>query len=159
MSLAAGLARSNRSMMPRSPGSALATSGKTLRMGSREVVRLPFNGWQNPATSALVFAPETEPGPFPVGITDQRTKRPATRPALFLIFQPRLLAALALEHADGAAFSGIKHGPNQLGLPTAIAAPPDRIGLETRKNFVFKLVAHGDALPTRINAPKLQSEH
>lgn len=68
---------------------------------------------------------------------------------LLLIFQPCLLAALALKHVDGAAFSRVKHTPNQGGLLTAIAAPSHRIGIVAREDFVLELVCH-DALLIKV---------
>jgi hypothetical protein len=60
-----------------------------------------------------------------------------------------LLAALALKHVDGAAFSRVKHTPNQGGLLTAIAAPSHRIGIVAREDFVLELVCH-DALLIKV---------
>jgi hypothetical protein len=68
--------------------------------------------------------------------------RPPTAAALLLILGPRLLSALALEHADGPAIHGIEHPPNHGGILAANAARPDRIGIEAGKDFVLELATH-----------------
>ena len=54
-----------------------------------------------------------------------------------LILAPCLVTALALEHADRAAISGIEHGQNKNGLLIAIIARPDRLGIVAGKDFIF----------------------
>ena len=53
-----------------------------------------------------------------------------------------MLPALALEHTNGAAVSGVEHGSNQRRLLVAIAAGPDWIRVVAGKDFVFELVSH-----------------
>jgi len=60
--------------------------------------------------------------------------------ALPLILDPSLLPALTLEHADGAAIPGIKHGQNRSGLAAAMTARLDRIGVVAGKDLVLKFV-------------------
>jgi hypothetical protein len=61
-----------------------------------------------------------------------------------------LLAALALEHLDRAALSGIEDDLDQRGFLAAIAARPDWIELEAGKDFVFELVRHEQGLGVAV---------
>src|SRR5881392_956924 len=62
--------------------------------------------------------------------------------ALPFAFGPCLLAAFALQHAEGSATEGIQHRPNKGGLPPASIAGRCWIWLVAGKDFVLELVTH-----------------
>jgi hypothetical protein len=64
---------------------------------------------------------------------------------LLLVFRPRLLSALALEHANRAATQAIQHRSDELRLLAARTAQPDGVRLVATKYLVLELGTHRDA--------------
>jgi hypothetical protein len=90
-----------------------------------------------------------------------RSRGPEEPAGFSLLFLgPRLLPALALEHAEGPATHWIEHRPKEGGLVAASAADPDRVRTEAGKHFVLELVFHrqNSLRGVGLGSYKLQSE-
>ena len=62
--------------------------------------------------------------------------------ALLPIFGPRLLSALALEHANRAATQTVQHRSDECGPLATGAAKPNRVRFVGAKHLVLELVTH-----------------
>src|ERR1700709_486252 len=75
--------------------------------------------------------------------TDHMSYRPCQKAvptdAALLILDPRLFAAVTLEHADCPTGDGIEHAHNLRGFLAAGFTRLDRIWIKTGKNFVLKI--------------------
>jgi hypothetical protein len=65
--------------------------------------------------------------------------------ALLPIFGPRLLSALALEHANCPATQGIQHRPDEGWLLAARTAQPNGVRLVAAEYLVLELGTHRNA--------------
>jgi hypothetical protein len=64
---------------------------------------------------------------------------------LFFVFRPRLLSALAPEHANRAATQTVQHRSDERGLLAASTAQPDEARLVAAEYLVLELGTHKDA--------------